>query len=486
MNDLPSEISNIDHNQEAINSLMEQLNRLPVIPFVGAGLSVDFGFPGWGQFLIDLATEAGIEKKIQEHLKAGNYEAAAGDLQYMLGFLAFHKAISRTFGDSHLNGKQLTGAVSFLPRLVSGPIITTNFDHVLERIFENAGTPFENTFWNSPTPKGLVFRHRRVLLKLHGDVDGDGTDRVLTRKDYERVYGSEISSDANYSSSHPLPTLLQWLLVSRTLLFLGCSLGYDRTMKVLEQVVQDNSYIEHYAIVARPAADEEFRERSSFLSDHNIQPIWYPHKKHDMVEKLLAYLVNNISPSWKSSPQNRALPSEGPMKLQQDARRELEVFIDIYNDIADNVRERSKIIDRMRERASLAQYSSEEISDFLRKREPGARFAGLANVQWQWPNRDGHQAMGSRRHEDVLPPARHPDTGYFEQLLDILLHPQRPFEHYHAIEAMWGLSSHLNTEQRQQLCRQVRDYPFDERTSSEKWGIFVDYLRKNWCEEPRQ
>jgi hypothetical protein len=50
-------------------------------------------------------------------------------------------------------------------------------------------------------------------------------------------------------------------------------------------------YIAHYAFVEQPASPEHFHERSRFLSNHNIRPVWYPDGRHDIIEPLLAYLT---------------------------------------------------------------------------------------------------------------------------------------------------------------------------------------------------
>jgi hypothetical protein len=79
--ELIEQIEGIADNRANLRRLREQLETpLRVIPFVGAGLSIPFGFPGWGAFLLSQARAAGIEKQIQKRIDAGEYEEAAEDL----------------------------------------------------------------------------------------------------------------------------------------------------------------------------------------------------------------------------------------------------------------------------------------------------------------------------------------------------------------------------------------------------------------------
>lgn len=115
-----------------------------VIPFVGAGISVPFGLPAWSTFL-----KAHIEHSVDELIAQNKYEEAAQEILRTRKNRAFQDAISDTYSDSHLEGKSFAGPVAVIPRLASGPVIGTNFDHLLEQVFANYGTPFEHVVWGS-------------------------------------------------------------------------------------------------------------------------------------------------------------------------------------------------------------------------------------------------------------------------------------------------------------------------------------------------
>src|ERR1019366_8301192 len=150
------------------------------------------------------------------------------------------------------------GPILLIPRLATGPVITTNFDHALERAFEESHQPFERVVWGA---KGDIVakaftQNRRLLLKLHGDVD-DRTERILTMSEYGRYY----------SKSRPLFRLLKKIFSTRPVLFIGCSLSNDRVVNVLTNITRDSALASHYAIVEAPENDNHFRERARFLSE---------------------------------------------------------------------------------------------------------------------------------------------------------------------------------------------------------------------------
>ena len=290
-NNLLRIIRDIEDNEDNLRQLEDQIKTpISVIPFVGAGLSMPLGFPGWSNFLLAQAEKAGITDKIVARLDAGEYEEAAQELLVAREHRAFNDAIKNTFGSHRLPKGELKGAVSWLPRLTTGPVITTNFDQVLEKAFDQAGASFVKIVWGvkADLATEALQQNRRFLLKVHGDAE-DSTERILTQGEYLDQYGSADGSEIDFS--RPIPGLLQQMLISRPLLFLGCSLNNDRTVAVLKAVARNYRSIAHYAVVEQPVLPEEFHVRSKFLSGHNIRPIWYPPGHHELIVPLLSHLA---------------------------------------------------------------------------------------------------------------------------------------------------------------------------------------------------
>lgn len=285
-------ITESDLNKENLQDLIETLHQGPgLIPFVGAGLSRAFGFPGWGEFLCERARAAGAEAKIQERLAKGEYEEAAEDLQLALGAQAFEDAIRHTFRAHDIKGEHPDAAVRALPTLPIGPVLTTNFDRVLETVFEDAGMPFEETVCGAKGSQIAEALHKndRVLWKLHGDFKSD-TDRILTKREYEEHYGHSDPAQFNWLGEE-LPHLFEILLLSRPVLFLGSSLEQDRTVRVLGAFARRRPDVGQYALMENPGEETRFHDRARALSNVGIRPLWYPKGRHDLIGPFLKFLA---------------------------------------------------------------------------------------------------------------------------------------------------------------------------------------------------
>ncbi|MBL8237151.1 MAG: SIR2 family protein [Bryobacterales bacterium] len=261
-----------------------------VIPFVGAGLSMPLGFPGWSEFLRSQATLRGQEEEIEALIQAGRFEEAAGRLSRKLGMTAFEDALADSFGEDRLP-EVLSGATArsllLLPRITAGPVITTNFDRAIERAFEQQGRRFSERVWGSAigdVVNGVANTLRPALIKIHGDVVGR-EDRVLTISEYEKHYGKN-----KIDFKKKIPAALLRLFQTKPVLFLGCSLKADRTLHVVQHAARNSNRF-HYALVEEPADGTELAARKQFLSDQGIRAIWYPVSRHELVSDALDSLA---------------------------------------------------------------------------------------------------------------------------------------------------------------------------------------------------
>ncbi len=253
-----------------------------VMPFVGAGMSIPSGFKGWRQLLGDLCVDSpALLARTEEHLEASAYEEAAQDICDTLGVNALHHDI-----DAHLgrNGFALEGPVRLLPMCFGSGCITTNLDKVLERVYIEGANPFSDRVWGQrlKQQQGFINPDENKLFKLHGTADENG-DRVITRQEYEHTYANDIT----------LKTVLDRLMGNRHLLFLGCSLGVDRTVQAIAELKQAAgvAYPQHFAFL--PLYEKTDREaRRIELGKANITPIWFEDSDHlDQSDALEALLV---------------------------------------------------------------------------------------------------------------------------------------------------------------------------------------------------
>jgi tetratricopeptide (TPR) repeat protein len=276
-------------NPQYLRLLREQLASRPgVIPFVGAGLSVPFGYESWTAFLLEQAAAAGITEAINSLIEKGDYEEAGERVREGRGSVTFDTALEAEYSVSKLKGQSLTeGAAARLPLMFDGPVVTTNFDHVLETVFEAAGRHFVQVAWGANvTQTDKAFREgRHVLLKIHGDVE-EVSDRVFTKSEYAIHYTDQ--------SPGSLSALVLFMLTAHRLLFLGCSLAPDRTMEILYNAQPARSGVRHYAIVEAPSDEPARLQRHKYLGDRGILPIWYPHGDHRLVGSLLISLLEGM------------------------------------------------------------------------------------------------------------------------------------------------------------------------------------------------
>lgn len=270
---------------ERFKLLCEKQQRQMVLPFVGAGMSLPSGFPLWSDFLRNLTADSPeLRARITDLLQQSRYEDAAQDVLDTLGPDALNNDIEAHLGR---NGYLPSGPVKLLPYSFSNGCLTTNLDNVLERVFRDAAKPFNVEVWGTRLreQQGFVPPDENRLFKLHGTAMERG-GRVLTRQEYDRTYANEIT----------LETVLNHIIANRHLLFVGCSLGVDRTLQALTGLYQNGvaQNLQHFAIL--PLDGNTNREqRRVELGRANITPIWYRKTEetgHDQfVEDLLVCLA---------------------------------------------------------------------------------------------------------------------------------------------------------------------------------------------------
>jgi hypothetical protein len=289
---LPDEILGLGDNLVAFEAL-QQTARGPVgvIPFVGAGLGVPYGFPPWTPLLRELGTRYGVRDEIDAHLAAARYEEAADALVRKAGREPLNARLKMLYGERVLEGKVFRGAVTRLPALARGPVVTTNFDRLLEHVFEAAGEPFVERLSGTQSDLFAEALHTgaRYLLKLHGDVL-DTRNRVLTLAEYDAHYGGRTVDDVDFTRS--LPKMLECIFGTRTLLFLGCSLGPDRTLLLLRRVARARGDLAptHFALLEYPG-DAQWVDRARALGEDRITPVWYPAGRHELIDPILSALL---------------------------------------------------------------------------------------------------------------------------------------------------------------------------------------------------
>lgn len=274
------EILELYDNRDRFDRLQQIYNRGNVIPFIGAGLSVSSGYIGWTDFLRKIREETTVsEEQLESLIESGQYEEAAQALYDAMPHDTFNEYLTNKFD----NDKPLSGCIRFLPYCFSTSVITTNFDNVLKRCYDDAQKPFSEELLGAETvelPSALA-QGKNVLVKLHGKASS-ARNRIITKQEY----------DQHYSDAKGLSSRIE-AIAKNTLLFLGCSLRSDRTVACLKDMLRTNgaeASVRHYTFAAIEDDQAKRLARRDSLAEANIYPIWYS-ADDDHDECILALLV---------------------------------------------------------------------------------------------------------------------------------------------------------------------------------------------------
>jgi len=270
---------------ERFQLLCEKKEQQRVLPFIGAGMSLPSGFKLWSDLLLDLTADSpALRERVEACLAGYQYEDAAQDICDTLGEAALNHDIEAFLGRG---GYELNGAVKLLPFCFQSGCITTNLDNVLERVYLETASSFGDPVSGAALKqqRGFVNPDENKLFKLHGTA-ASHEGRVLTRQEYDQTYANDVT----------LSRILDLIIGNRHLLFIGCSLGVDRTVQELTRLFAEaaGNYPQHFAFL--PVYDNTDREtRRKELAQANITPIWYPMDEgsdHDnRLENLLVCLA---------------------------------------------------------------------------------------------------------------------------------------------------------------------------------------------------
>lgn len=281
-------------NKDTFNDVVNNIGN--VIPFVGAGMSA-FCYPTWGGFLTqvlksheDLFEQSEIEE-ISLLISNNKYEDIADKLEEVIGHNFFIKDVTRTYAKNNIDILD-NQPINKLSEIFEKAVITTNFDKVLEEVYIN--NPFNHIVY--PGQKNVQARgiqnDEHFLFKLHGDIIY--TDSIiLTKKQYEDNYGKE-----EIDLTKELPNLLLNIFRSRQMLFLGCSLEEDRTMKVLDALTNKVPGLAHFAFMQKPSEKTRYRKINATLNRHSIYPIWYPEGKYECIGILLDEMAKKVKKKY--------------------------------------------------------------------------------------------------------------------------------------------------------------------------------------------
>ena len=320
------------------NVYEEIKKNLPVIvPFVGAGLT-QFAYYSWKGALLKLAekiTQEENHRQIEELIQSGDYLTAAQRLEDLRRPANLAQDLVHLFSAKHLDEKQSIlhkQAIYLLPRLFRGLVLTTNFDETLEYVYRKCGIQLEASHPGHSELLEQLLRQTqsRGLFKFHGTIHGEQIEYesiIFTRRQYKR----------HYRKTSALTKDLKNCMQKRTLLFLGCSLGKDLTMDMLQKTIKRGDY--YYTIINCEKTNRD--DKITELGEKRIRAILYEGDRHEAVRVILEHLLEETDPEAYRllSYHEGALPKTKidhrfsydaeilPLIGREDEQRELEAFL---------------------------------------------------------------------------------------------------------------------------------------------------------------
>jgi len=276
-------------NSGRFHSLVDAFRTDHVIPAVGSGLSKASGFPLWRDFVHHLRSFTEVsEADINAMLDAGQYEEAVDRIAAEAGRHLFDERIEQSL--RVIDPSSIDGPVRLLPALFPRLALSTNLDDVLEHAYAAVDQRFDEVLIGPRIGqyRKLATSNKRLLLKIHGDCR-EAEGRVLGVAEY----------DAAYATNAPTRESLALICRSHVLLWMGCSLGVDRTVALMKDVVAgDAAAPRHYAFLRLPKDDAYRLSREKLLAERKVFPIWYDDLEDEDLS-ILSLLVGLLDKSGK-------------------------------------------------------------------------------------------------------------------------------------------------------------------------------------------
>lgn len=232
-----------------------------IVPFIGAGLSVPFNVPDWGDLIRDVADKyavddtAFVKLAVEKDLQRYDYWQAIDvlknyttvqeeDIQEHIA-ITIQKKLNKVENDSLHN-------YSDLHKMNFKLYLTTNYENILHDYLKCELIPIllKDIKFNTQN----LFDQRRVC-QLHGTTSNYGTI-VISKESYKDLY-----EDKKYEN------LLRLVTGTKKLLFMGFSFD-DQFIRTLIKEHKEFFMSKHYIILANPTPEKikELREEFGLLT----------------------------------------------------------------------------------------------------------------------------------------------------------------------------------------------------------------------------
>lgn len=325
-----------------------------IIPFVGSGMSVPFGFPIWSQFLnqmIEKYFDDTEKDKYEKMLSQGKFLMLANALNDDLGDGIVEENVRITFASIEM--KNVTN--NYLDLLKQGninTIVTTNFDPVIETVMNISSDHIylPSNIINSGDVNDAIRSRNKCLIKLHG-TSSSIESIIFTEKSFLDVYQKEKSA---------LKSIIDYIWTDSVLLFIGCGLKSDYLIEHLKTIANNQKTNWHYAILPYPGKSK-IKQRRRDLAHLKIRPIWYEYNRYDQIQTILRAIlqIEDFDSKNKKSNCSNSFVDYSISQSSQNEKINLDFkYVDsLAFDIKDNIPRQIKLA-----KAILSQNNGKKIS----------------------------------------------------------------------------------------------------------------------------
>ncbi len=271
-------------NKTFINELKDIYEDGYLVPFIGAGLSIPFSVPDWGNLIRNCAIEMGIKEielplleMVEHNLEKYDYWEAVRLIKNYLNRSEedIQQYVARTVNASiNLDVDKSNHNYSDLSKMSFTSYITTNYDHILSEFLMSNFIPINLKDINSNIQNIVNSKSEKRIFHLHGHIS-DSSSIVLSHDKYMELY-----NDDKYK------ILFSTFTNTKTFLFIGFSFNDIFIQKIIKENYEAFK-VKHYIVLDRPTAEQIVFLKSNF----NLETISYDSHDSSHVEEIRKILL---------------------------------------------------------------------------------------------------------------------------------------------------------------------------------------------------
>lgn len=255
---------------EPINALIEQIRKERVVLFLGSGFSFNAGAPHSSDICKELLSYLTDEEKLT--LTGGQLDYVANEFEQMRDRDTLIQTLKEAFTFAP---KDLCNQVALTQIPHFQTIVTTNYDTLLEDTYGDDCVVVRSAQDCTDLPNDKV-----RIYKIHGDFSN--TDNLIVTKNDYRKYFAE-------NSDNSLWRLVQSLLLTKDVLFVGYSLEDDNVFTILENIQKDTNQQKENIYLISPSVTKSKQKRLEGLNVKYIDS-----RAEEFFPKLFQSLNKNV------------------------------------------------------------------------------------------------------------------------------------------------------------------------------------------------